>query len=207
MSSNALAKERRAEMLELYDTRHIENDSIRNLIWPADANLRLVAEDITTKIEKEMEQHLNPEKPKVNPTDGGIRTRSKGLIADTQISGMSATRTASSSSRPVQRVSSRATSSKKPTQSGNNDTERMADIDEIKKWTKTKGDYKGSEKDMYRPIQSFVAYVARRVQSHLSSDKSISVADKGGCRLVVPCEITDYKPVDSDDNTRIDIGL
>ncbi|KAJ2833398.1 hypothetical protein GGI24_000867 [Coemansia furcata] len=207
MSTNALAKERRAEMLELYDTRHIENDSIRNLIWPADANLRLVAEAITTKIEKEMEQRLNPAKPKVSPTDGVIRTRSRGLIADTSISGISATRTASSSSRPVQRVSSRAASSKKPPQSGNNDTEHMADIDEIKKWTMTKGDYKGSEKDMYRPVQSFVAYVARRVQSHLSSNKSIPIADKGGCRLVIPCEITDYKPEDSDDNTRIDIGL
>ncbi|KAJ2833291.1 hypothetical protein GGI24_000903 [Coemansia furcata] len=207
MPINDLAKERRTEMLELYDKHHIENDSIRKLIWPADAKLKLLAKKITTQIEKEMEQHLNPAKPKVNPTDGGIRTRSKGLIADTSISGMSATRTASSSSRPAEHVSSRATSSKKPMQSGNNDTERMADIDEIKKWTKTKSDYNGSEKDMYRPIQSFVAYVARRVQSHLSSDKSISVADKGGCRLVVPCEITDYKPVDSDDNTRIDIGL
>ncbi|KAJ2833377.1 hypothetical protein GGI24_000872 [Coemansia furcata] len=207
MSSNALAKERRAEMLELYDEHHIENDSIRNLIWPADAKLKLLAEAITTKIEKEMEQRLNPAKPKVNPADGVIRTRSKGLIADTSISGISATRTVSSSSRPIQRVSSRAASSKKPPQSGNNDTEHMADIDEIKKWTMTKGDYKGSEKDMYRPVQSFVAYVARRVQSHLSSNKSISVTDKGGCRLVIPCEITDYKPEDSDDNTRIDIGL
>ncbi|KAJ2836825.1 hypothetical protein FBU31_001277, partial [Coemansia sp. 'formosensis'] len=104
----------------------------RKLIWPTDDNLKLLAEDITNQIEKEMEQHLNPAPPKVNPTDCGIRTRSKGLIAETSISGMSATRTTSSSANLVQCISSHATSSKKPMQSGNNDTEHMADIDDIK---------------------------------------------------------------------------
>ncbi|KAJ2882748.1 hypothetical protein IWW38_005620, partial [Coemansia aciculifera] len=58
---------------------------------------------------------------------------------------------------------------------------------------------------MYGPILSFVQFVARCVQMH------VLPSDGESFRLIVPGsgskKNSDYAPADSDDNTRIDIGL
>ncbi|KAJ2070491.1 hypothetical protein GGI16_009316, partial [Coemansia sp. S142-1] len=69
-----------------------------------------------------------------------------------------------------------------------------------------KGTFTGSEKAMYRSIQSFVAYVAHFVKGGIQSS-NLSAEARQGCRLLLPGQNVDYKPEDSDDSTRIDIGL
>ncbi|KAJ2043601.1 hypothetical protein GGI08_007358, partial [Coemansia sp. S2] len=59
---------------------------------------------------------------------------------------------------------------------------------------------------MYRSIQSFVAYVAHFVKESIQSS-NLSAEARQGCRLHLPGQNVDYKPEDSDDSTRIDIGL
>ncbi|KAJ2044973.1 hypothetical protein GGH13_009543, partial [Coemansia sp. S155-1] len=72
-------------------------------------------------------------------------------------------------------------------------------FEDIQKWTTTR-------KAMYRSIQSFVAYVAHFVKESIQSS-NLSVEARQGCRLHLPGQNVDYKPEDSDDSTRIDIGL
>ncbi|KAJ2056826.1 hypothetical protein GGI17_005993 [Coemansia sp. S146] len=59
---------------------------------------------------------------------------------------------------------------------------------------------------MYDPIRPFITYVARHVKVRLGSSSN-PVDGKSECRLIHPVKLTDYKPEDSDDSTRINIGL
>ncbi|KAJ2110874.1 hypothetical protein GGI16_000101 [Coemansia sp. S142-1] len=70
------------------------------------------------------------------------------------------------------------------TKAGSQDDFRQGvSFEDIQKWTTTKGTFAGSEKAMYRSIH----------QARMS--------------LASPSQNVDYKPEDSDDSTRIDIGL
>ncbi|KAJ2036370.1 hypothetical protein H4S03_003693, partial [Coemansia sp. S3946] len=79
-------------------------------------------------------------------------------------------------------------------------------LQDIQKWTTTKGTFTGSEKAMYRSIQSFVAYVAHFIRGGIQSS-NLSAEARQGCRLLLPGQNVDYKPEDSDDSTCIAIGL
>ncbi|KAJ2886673.1 hypothetical protein H4R27_000462 [Coemansia aciculifera] len=206
MSRKALAEEWHAEMLRLYDERHIVDDSIREIIRPANAKLRLLAVEITDWVAKEMERLLNPKSPNKDKADGGIATRTRSRIANTPTSGAATKLAASGSTSLAQGVSNLAISTEEPTQLGINDAQLATDFGKFKKWTQTKGDYDGSEKAMYDHIRPFLTYVARHVKARLGSS-SDPVDGKNECRLIHPVEITGYKPEDSDDSTQIDIGL
>ncbi|KAJ2031537.1 hypothetical protein H4S03_006582 [Coemansia sp. S3946] len=203
MSREDLKNERHDEMLRVYEERHIVNDSIRQITRPADNELGFLADDIADWIAKDMERLLSPISPNWDKADGSIATRTRSRITNTSTSGAATKHAASGSASLAQDVSNLAISHGKPAQI---DAQLAADIGKIKKWTATNGNYQGSEKAMYDPIRSFIVYVARRVKDRLSrSGLSEKVRDE--CRLILPVEVTDYKPVDSDDSTRIDIGL
>ncbi|KAJ2264061.1 hypothetical protein GGI01_000190 [Coemansia sp. RSA 376] len=78
---------------------------------------------------------------------------------------------------------------------------RIAHIDEMRDWLL--GKPLRLESGMYGPITAFVSYVALCVQAQ--RDKAGSTA--GIRRLICPADKADYQPDDSDDKTRIDIGL
>ncbi|KAJ2055947.1 hypothetical protein GGI17_006446 [Coemansia sp. S146] len=205
MSRKALAEEWHAEMLRVYKERHIVDDSIREIIRPANAKLRLLAAEITDRVANEMERLLNPKSPNKEKADGGIATKTRSRIANTPTSGAATKHAASGSTSLAQGVSNLAISTEEPTQLGISDAQLATDFGKFKKWTQTKGDYDGSERAMYDHIRSFLTYVARHVKARLGSS-SDPVDGKNECRLIHPVEITDYKPEDSDDSTRIDIG-
>ncbi|KAJ2489824.1 hypothetical protein IWW37_003668 [Coemansia sp. RSA 2050] len=81
------------------------------------------------------------------------------------------------------------------------DAERSTRIGGMRDWLSGKA--LRLEKGMYNPITSFVWYVSLCVQAEW--DKA--GGRTGVCRLIRPAGEADYKPHDSDDNTRIDIGL
>ncbi|KAJ2805732.1 hypothetical protein H4S07_003951, partial [Coemansia furcata] len=85
MSSEALAKEWRAEMLELNDERHIENDSIRELIRPADAKLRLLAKKITDQAAKDMDGRLSKSKSSAGKENSSIVSRTRAKLSGTHV--------------------------------------------------------------------------------------------------------------------------
>ncbi|KAJ2352937.1 hypothetical protein GGH92_000965, partial [Coemansia sp. RSA 2673] len=203
MSREDLKNERHDEMLRVYEERHIVNDSIRQITRPADGELGFLAENIADWIAKDMERLLSPISPNRDKADGSIATRTRSRIANTSTSGAVAKHATSGSASLAQGVSNLAISHGKPAQI---DAQLAADIGKIKKWTATNGNYQGSEKAMYDPIRSFIVYVARRVKDRLSRP-GLSEKVRDECRLILPVEVTDYKPVDSDDSTRIDIGL
>ncbi|KAJ1923822.1 hypothetical protein LPJ71_000719, partial [Coemansia sp. S17] len=203
MSREDLKNERHDEMLRVYEERLIVNDSIRQITRPADNELGFLADDIADWIAKDMERFLSPISPNWDKADGSIATRTRSRITNTSTSGAATKHAASGSASLAQDVSNLAISHGKPAQI---DAQLAADIGKIKKWTATNGNYQGSEKSMYDPIRSFIVYVARRVKDRLSrSGLSEKVRDE--CRLILPVEVADYRPVDSDDSTRIDIGL
>ncbi|KAJ2728443.1 hypothetical protein IW152_005969 [Coemansia sp. BCRC 34962] len=205
VSSKGLSKERRDEMREYYYDRRIMDDSIRRLTQPVDARLRRLAEDITHLIAGDMEQHLEP-RFKGTQSSGdkendsiASRTRNRGgRTASTLALGPSTKLTSSSGKGLSQRVSKLSILPKEPEQPG---------ISKIQKWARTKFEYDGSEKEMYGSITAFFTYVAHHVKKQLTTTKKVSEAAKGKCRLLLPGPCADYKPGDSDDNTRIDIGL
>ncbi|KAJ2037483.1 hypothetical protein H4S04_007259 [Coemansia sp. S16] len=203
MSREDLKNERHDEMLRVYEERLIVNDSIRQITRPANNELGFLADDIADWIAKDMERFLSPISPNWDKADGSIATRTRSRITNTSTSGAATKHAASGSASLAQDVSNLAISHGKPAQI---DAQLAADIGKIKKWTATNGNYQGSEKSMYDPIRSFIVYVARRVKDRLSrSGLSEKVRDE--CRLILPVEVADYRPVDSDDSTRIDIGL
>ncbi|KAJ2019312.1 hypothetical protein GGI14_001686 [Coemansia sp. S680] len=203
MSREDLKNERHDEMLRVYEERHIVNDSIRQITRPADGELGFLAENIADWIAKDMERLLSPISLNRDKADGSIATRTRSRITNTSTSGAATKHAASGSASLAQDVSNLAISHGKPAQI---DAQLAADIGKIKKWTATNGNYQGSEKAMYDPIRSFIVYVARRVKDRLSRP-GLSEKVRDECRLILPVEVTDYKPVDSDDSTRIDIGL
>ncbi|KAJ2749714.1 hypothetical protein GGI19_005515 [Coemansia pectinata] len=153
-----------------------------------------------------MERRLNPKSLNKDKADGGIATRTRSRIANTSTSDAGTKRAASGSASLAQSVSNLAISPGEPTQLGIGDAQLATDFGKIKRWTQTKGNYNGSERAMYDPISSFITYVARHVKARLGSS-SDPVDGKDECRLILPVDITDYKPEDADDDTRIDIGL
>ncbi|KAJ2748692.1 hypothetical protein GGI19_006005 [Coemansia pectinata] len=153
-----------------------------------------------------MERLLNPKSPNKDKADGGIATRTRCRIANTPTSGAATKLAASGSTSLAQGVSNLTISTEEPTQLGINDAQLATDFGKFKKWTQTKGDYDGSEKAMYDHIRPFITYVARHVKARLGSS-SDPVDGKNECRLIHPVKITDYKPEDLDDSTRIEIGL
>ncbi|KAJ2882842.1 hypothetical protein H4R27_003182, partial [Coemansia aciculifera] len=138
MSRKALAGERRAEMLELYNERHIVDDSIREITRPANAKLRLLAVEITDRVAKEMERRLNPKSLNKDKADGGIATRTRSRIANTSTSDAATKRAASGSASLTQSVSNLAISPGEPTQLGIDDAQLATDFGKIKRWTQTK---------------------------------------------------------------------
>ncbi|KAJ2752502.1 hypothetical protein GGI19_003793, partial [Coemansia pectinata] len=121
MSRKALAEEWHAEMLRLYDERHIVDDSIREIIRPANAKLRLLAVEITDWVAKEMERLLNPKSPNKDKADGSIATRTRSRIANTPTSGAATKLATSGSTSLAQGVSNLAISTEEPAQLGIND--------------------------------------------------------------------------------------
>ncbi|KAJ2822247.1 hypothetical protein GGI24_003998 [Coemansia furcata] len=85
MSSEALAKEWRAKMLELNAERHIENDSIRELIRPADAKLRLLAKKITDQAAKDMDDRLSRSKSSAGKENSSIAFRTRAKLSGERI--------------------------------------------------------------------------------------------------------------------------
>ncbi|KAJ2240226.1 hypothetical protein GGI13_007742, partial [Coemansia sp. RSA 455] len=71
------------------------------------------------------------------------------------------------------------------------DIRQGVSFEDIQKWTTTR---------------SFVAYVAHFVKESIQSS-NLSAEARQGCRLHLPGQNVDYKPEDSDNSTRIDIGL
>ncbi|KAJ2826521.1 hypothetical protein FBU31_003422 [Coemansia sp. 'formosensis'] len=162
-------------MLELNDERHIENDSIRVLIRPPDAKLRLLAKKITDQAAKDMDDLLSKSKSSAGKENSSIASRTRAKLSGERIGDV-------------------------------DDSQLEACIKGIKKRTKTKGDFVDSEKVMHASINSFIVYVAHSVKARLSS-VSISKTFKERCRLILLGEITDSKLENSDDSSRIDIGL
>ncbi|KAJ2831757.1 hypothetical protein J3B01_005174, partial [Coemansia erecta] len=70
----------------------------------------------------------------------------------------------------------------------------------IGKWTKVGSSLK-SEKPLYEYFSNFALFVAQCLKSKTAS-KNSDIA-----RLILPAERTDYKPDDSNDSRRIDVGL
>ncbi|KAJ2133707.1 hypothetical protein IW136_004904, partial [Coemansia sp. RSA 678] len=70
----------------------------------------------------------------------------------------------------------------------------------IGKWTKVRPSLK-SEKPLYNYFTNFALFVAQCLKSKRAS-KNLDIA-----RLILPAERTDYKPDDSNDSRRIDVGL
>ncbi|KAJ1815636.1 hypothetical protein LPJ60_005639 [Coemansia sp. RSA 2675] len=205
MTSQDLSKERRIEMLEHYSDRLIVGDSIRKLTRPVDARLRRMAEAITESVSGDMEKALElPSKGAGSSGDKenssiASRTRSRGGRTTSTLALGPATKHAPSNGNVLSQGVAKLDISPK-------ESEQLR-INEIRKWAKTEDKFGGSEKDMYESIIAFFAYVARGVKRHLTTSKRVSEDTKGKCRLIIPGLHPDYKPGDSDDSTRIDIGL
>ncbi|KAJ2576057.1 hypothetical protein GGH95_003687, partial [Coemansia sp. RSA 1836] len=206
---DGLAEERRAEMRTLYKGRHEENDSILN-ITRLDSQLEALAVKITTWTAKNMERLLGTAAPSTLSAEGSISERTRSRVAraaSTSLSGASTNSAVSDGAGLANDISGLGISPKPAARPDNNDAALVANIKVLRKWTSTKGDFSGSEREMYGPISAFVAYVARCVQMHLSGSARISEEAAKECRLILPGSDADYQPSDSDDRTRIDLGL
>ncbi|KAJ2495451.1 hypothetical protein GGH96_006382, partial [Coemansia sp. RSA 1972] len=76
----------------------------------------------------------------------------------------------------------------------------MQSARKIGKWTKVGSSCK-FEKPLYKHFTNFALFVAQCLKSKAAS-KNSNIA-----RLILPAERSDYKPEDSDDSRRIDVGL
>ncbi|KAJ1916975.1 hypothetical protein LPJ71_001881 [Coemansia sp. S17] len=107
------------------------------------------------------------------------------------------------SSTHLETAASKQGKGKKSTESlsSTSSSARIAHIDEMRDWLL--GRPLCLESGMYGPIMAFVSYVALCVQAQ--RDKAGSTA--GIRRLIYPVDKADYQPDDSDDTTRVCIGL
>ncbi|KAJ2252240.1 hypothetical protein GGI13_003398 [Coemansia sp. RSA 455] len=107
------------------------------------------------------------------------------------------------SSTHLETAASKQGRGKKSTESpsSTSSSARIAHIDEMRDWLL--GKPLCLEGGMYGPITAFVSYVALCVQAQ--RDKAGSTA--GIRRLIYPADKADYQPDDSDDKTRVCIGL
>ncbi|KAJ2449931.1 hypothetical protein GGF42_004626, partial [Coemansia sp. RSA 2424] len=204
-----LGEERRAEMRTLYTEHHEVNDSIMN-ITRLDSQLETLADMITTWAAKNMERLLGTAAPSTLSAEGSIsgRTRSRvARAASTSLSGAPTNSAVSDGAGLARDISGLGISPKPAARLDIDDAVLVANIKVLRRWTATKGDFSGSEREMYGPISAFVAYVARCVQMHISDPATISEEAAKECRLILPGSDVDYQPSDADDRTRIDLGL
>ncbi|KAJ2660048.1 hypothetical protein IW148_003979 [Coemansia sp. RSA 1199] len=89
---------------------------------------------------------------------------------------------------------------KLPTKIGLNSRLLVQFAREIGKWTNG-GSSRKFEKPLYKHFTNFALFVAQCLKSKAAS-KTSDIA-----RLILPAERTDYKPDDSNDSRRIDVGL
>ncbi|KAJ2485163.1 hypothetical protein IWW37_006018 [Coemansia sp. RSA 2050] len=192
----SIGEERRNEMASLYNTHHVHNnDSILKLTEPLNLYQRRTARGIVRDAVAFLEKHLRPDAECSGVSAAPAKKKGKG-----------GTRQPLSTSRsntgvPRSGLSDLASLHLGRGLAGSRDSERITHIGRMRDWLSGKA--LRLEKGMYNPITSFVWYVSLCVQAEW--DKA--GGRTGVCRLICPAGEADYKPHDSDDNTRIDIGL
>ncbi|KAJ2890453.1 hypothetical protein GGI21_006166, partial [Coemansia aciculifera] len=198
VSPSTLRDERRVEMHTLYADRHIEDDSIL-LITRLDGEVKSLAEEITAWAAAAMERLMGTADPGPPPTADTVASRTRGRLKPIA--------KAASNEGLVQGVSGLDIVHKGSVPRYVDDADLAVYIKGMRQWTEstTTGNFDSKELTMYGPILSFVQFVARCVQMH------VLPSDGESFRLIVPGsgpkKNSDYAPADSDDNTRIDIGL
>ncbi|KAJ2865902.1 hypothetical protein GGH94_001899 [Coemansia aciculifera] len=197
ISMKTIGEERRNEMVDLYGNHHVhDNDSILNMAQPLDSYQRRAARNIARDAAEFLEAHLCPNSARLETTAPPPKQR-KGEVGAKQTSS-----TSSSKATVFRRgLSSFGDMTIDEKQAGDNNSERVTLIDKMRDWLQEKS--LRLENSLYIPIMAFVSYVALCVQAKWDTD-----GDRAGIRrLIRPVPKKDYKPDDSDDKTRIDIGL
>ncbi|KAJ2075550.1 hypothetical protein IW146_001416 [Coemansia sp. RSA 922] len=195
-------------MVGLYENHHVhDNDSILKMVQPLKYAQRDIAANIAEAAACFLEAHLSPKSALLETTAPSPkqvkRTRGTKQPSNTSSSTVIGLRSELSSLGDMalddKQTDDTAIDEKKA--DDDDDSARIAHIDEMRDWLL--GKPLRLESGMYGPITAFVSYVALCVQAQ--RDKAGSTA--GIRRLICPADKADYQPDDSDDKTRIDIGL
>ncbi|KAJ2872224.1 hypothetical protein GGH93_004207 [Coemansia aciculifera] len=197
ISMKTIGEERRNEMVDLYGNHHVhDNDSILKMTQPLDSYQRRIARNIAEKAAKFLEAHLSPNSTRLETT--ATPKQRKGKMGAKQTSSTSSS-TGIGLRSGVSSLASLTLDEKQA--DDNDDSERITLINEMRNWLQEKSPR--LESSLYDPIMAFFSYVALCVRTEWG--KAGSIADIR--RLIRPVPKKDYKPEDSDDKTRIDIGL
>ncbi|KAJ2872008.1 hypothetical protein GGH93_004364 [Coemansia aciculifera] len=154
------------------------------------------ARNIAEKAAKFLEAHLSPNSTRLETT--ATPKQRKGKMGAKQTSSTSSS-TGIGLRSGVSSLASLTLDEKQA--DDNDDSERITLINEMRNWLQEKSPR--LESSLYDPIMAFFSYVALCVRTEWG--KAGSIADIR--RLIRPVPKKDYKPEDSDDKTRIDIGL
>ncbi|KAJ2255355.1 hypothetical protein GGI13_001662 [Coemansia sp. RSA 455] len=203
-----IGEERRNEMVGLYENHHVhDNDSILKMVQPLKDSQKGTAVNIAEAAACFLEAHLNPKSTLLETTAPSPK-QIKGTRGAKQPSNTSSSTTiglrselSSLGDMTMDDKQTDDTAMDEKKADDDDDSARIAHIDEMRDWLL--GKPLRLESGMYGPITAFVSYVALCVQAQ--RDKAGSTA--GIRRLIYPADKADYQPDDSDDKTRIDIGL
>ncbi|KAJ2335939.1 hypothetical protein GGI00_001100 [Coemansia sp. RSA 2681] len=200
----SIGEERRADMNKEYPLRCISNeDSVLKLTQSLKSIQRRIAKGIVRDAADFMESQLGLD------LEHREVTAATGLGAGQEGSGRALLRTTSFAVEGLPEPLSELSGLMLDTGSKADASAQTDHIDELRDWVA--GEPLRLEKGMYNPIIAFVSYVALRVQVKAreldGANSKTKSASTGPRRLIRPVWRSDYKPEDSDDNTRIDIGL
>ncbi|KAJ2466335.1 hypothetical protein EV174_006542 [Coemansia sp. RSA 2320] len=182
-------------MLHLYEEKHVkDNDTILALAEPKD-DVRVLAASIAQSAVEFLEQHLvvASSRPDSDST----------LCAGMPQLGYSVTETRRSACQSLD-------AEQQDIDDSINRSMLLDLVDEIRMWTLAKPDAEYKKPQMYLSISAFIVYVVHWVSAKLCSTLADGTHQSQSCnkfRLILPTGETNYKPSDSDGETRIDIGL